>query len=117
MVGLQLVFKRPAARESPKAMEPPAVSRFLYRDTIIGECNRNPFSLSCMAKSSNFSNLQPLGALFSASSLCFQWVAASFWEKRGVGYLVVKFRLTNHDQVCLQPFSLTKRLVQRRLSP
>src|SRR5712672_352905 len=31
MVGLPLVFKRPAARESPKAMEPPAVSRFLYQ--------------------------------------------------------------------------------------
>src|SRR6266404_323338 len=79
MVGLQHVFKRPAARESPKAMEPPAVSRFLYRDTIIGECNRNPFSLSCMAKSSNFSNLQPLGALFSASSL---W----YWHHRGPAF-------------------------------
>jgi hypothetical protein len=26
-----VIFKRLAARESPKAMEPPAVSRFLYR--------------------------------------------------------------------------------------
>jgi hypothetical protein len=30
-MGLLLVFKRLTARESLKAMEPPAVSRFLYQ--------------------------------------------------------------------------------------
>jgi hypothetical protein len=34
-------FERPAARESPKAMEPPAVSRFLYRGAIVGEYKAN----------------------------------------------------------------------------
>jgi hypothetical protein len=34
-------FERPAARESPKAMEPLAVSRFLYRGAIIDEEKAN----------------------------------------------------------------------------
>src|SRR5882762_3765795 len=90
-VGLLLIFKRPAARESPKAMEPPAVSRFLYqanhrrrKSKYQGEFLQPKSVLSQrMAKSNNFISLQPLGALFSSPSLCFQSVAASFREKRG----------------------------------
>src|SRR6267154_3527528 len=80
MVGLQLVFKRPTARESPKAMEPPAVSRFLYQANHRRRKNEyqgkflQPKSVlsQCMAKSNNFRSLQPLGSLFSTPSLCFQ---------------------------------------------
>jgi hypothetical protein len=80
MVGLQLAFKRPAARESPKAMEPPAVSRFLYqanhrriKSEYQGEFLQPKSILSqCTAKPNNFSSLQPLGALFSTPSLYFQ---------------------------------------------
>ena len=35
------IIKRPAARESPEAMEPPAVSRFLYRLEIVANKKRN----------------------------------------------------------------------------
>jgi hypothetical protein len=48
--GRLLMFKRPAAPESPKAMEPPAVSRFLYRVTSIGEQKANSKQNICGAK-------------------------------------------------------------------
>jgi hypothetical protein len=75
-MGLLLVFKRLTARESLKAMEPPAVSRFLYqanhrriKSEYQGEFLQPKSVLSqCMAKSINFSILQPLGALFSSPS-------------------------------------------------
>src|SRR5712671_3028278 len=79
-IGRLFTFKRPAARESPKAMEPPAVSRFLYqanhrrrKSEYQGEFLQPKSVVSqCMAKSNNFSSLQPLGALFPTPSFCFQ---------------------------------------------
>src|SRR5258705_13498472 len=95
------MFKRPAARESPKAMEPPAVSRFLYqancrrrKSEYQGEFwSRNPFSLDAWL-SRTISVVCSLLALFFESFSLFSMGCSLFSGKEGVGYLGAKFRLT-----------------------